>query len=241
MAQQFRPVLNIQVVDLLLDRALVDALPCQQQPERHACHLHLGAGLQHGQDVFLPVHLAHKQDQWIFAQVPPAVDLLHVPRVHGSHGRAVGHHLDLAFIAVFAQHVRRVLSHGPDFVAAVIETHDQLYAHLGNGLRLSGFEKIVIILGMEGRHQRQLSHRGKTERFRAGGEGTVRVDNIQVDHPDPLPVVGVQHRFADFVLFHAGHAAGYIFHQLVRKSTLETRVVHRGDYRHLMSHLAKRL
>ena len=78
MAQQLRPVLDVQIMDLLADRVHIHSLSGEQQPEGDSVLFHFRACFQHGQDILFPVHLADKQDQGIRAQVPAPVHLLHV-------------------------------------------------------------------------------------------------------------------------------------------------------------------
>ena len=93
---------------------------------------------------------------------------------------------------------------------------------------------------MKGTYQGQFPHRGEAQRLRSRGKGTVSMDQVQFDHPDTAAVMSIQHSLADLVLFHAGHTAPDIFHQLERKTALETCIIHRGHHSNLVSQFAKR-
>ena len=94
---------------------------------------------------------------------------------------------------------------------------------------------------MKSGYQREFPDRGQSQRFRSRGKGAVRVNHIQINHPDPVPVMRVQHSFPDLVLFQARHTAAHIFHQLVRESALKACIIHRGHHGHLVPHFAQRL
>ena len=220
----------------MLDSVHVHALPCQQQTENLPLLLQFGAGFQHRQNILFPVHLAHEQDHRIIPQREPAGDFLHVRRTDGAHRCTVGHHLNLAFIAVALQHVRGVAPDGPHLVAAVVEIHDEFGQHPGHGLGLRGLQEIVVVFGMKSSHQRKLANRGQAQGLGPCVERTVGMHNIQLHHPDPLAVMGVEHRLAEAVLFQPGHGGSHKVQQLIRKPAPGARVIHRRDHCDLVPH-----
>ena len=239
MAHGLGLILQPELLDFGRDVHHVHALACQYQPEPLSLGPQTGAGFQYRQNVLFPVHLTHEQNQRIISQVPSAGYLRHILRRRGAERCSVGHYLNFPFKAVFPQNVRCAFSHSPDLIAAVIEINHQFDPGLGDGFGLRCLQKIVIVFRMERGNQRQLAQMRQPQRFGTGHERAVRVHDIQRNHANPLTVMSVQHRLADFVLFHARKASAHKFNQLKREASLISRIVHRRHNRDLMSHPAQ--
>ena len=136
------------------------------------------------------------------------------------------------------QHVGRVLAYGPYFVAAIVKIHHKFNPRLRQGFGLGDLQKIVVILGMEGRHQGDFPQHRQAQGFAARGEGAVGVNDIQGDHAHPFAVMRVPGGFTGLVLAHAGHFASGEIHQLKWIPAPVTGVVHGRDHRYLMAQLA---
>ena len=140
----------------------------------------LRGGGQHAAEVFLPVDLPHEQQhRRVVRQTEPgrravALCLRRRPRIG-----AVFHHLNLAGVAVAAQHVAGRAVDRPHGVALLVKP-DDLAGQLARQRRGAGdFQKIVVIFGMERPDQRNPAAAGEVQRGVTGGKRAVRVRQLK--------------------------------------------------------------
>ena len=148
-------------------------------PERDVLDLLQGVDDEAG--VLLPDVLAHEQEHELVradAEVLARIGEEGLGIV-GDEVAAVVHDLHGALEAILPDHLLHGGLRDPDLVGPVIKVDDALDDPVHDELRLDHAGEVVAVLGVEGRHHRDVAELGDVRRRQARREGAVRMDNLE--------------------------------------------------------------
>ena len=147
----------IEFLRLGLYCLFIGALTRKHNGEAFAAPLQVCRCLKQAQYALFPVYLSNEKENGVSrVNVEFLYCGLLIFAPYGAHLRTVFDYYNVARVAVFAQHHGGGFAYSPNLVAAFIEVHNELYAYVGDKLRMGGLIKIVVILRMECAYQRQI-------------------------------------------------------------------------------------
>ena len=148
---------HVKLIGLCFHGFLIRTLACKHNGEFLAALLQVCRRLKQAQYALFPVYLPNEKENGVSRiNVEFLYCGLLIFAPYGAHLCAVFDYYNVARVAVFAQHHGGGFAYSPNLVAAFIEVHNELYAYVGDKLRMGGLIKIVVILGMECAYQRQI-------------------------------------------------------------------------------------
>ena len=158
--------------------------------------------------VFLEIHLPHEQKGADAVAQGPARQYATVRLVaDGLRVGAVGHGNDRPPVAVLAQNVRGFVIDGPHLVAGVVERHHVFQRPQRQAAGMGDAVKILVILAVKGRDQRNPAPARDAARRASGQKGGMGMDHVKGHAARGAAKIPAQRRDAHPVGFaRNGHA-----------------------------------
>ena len=178
--------------------------------------------VNHQPRVLFPNMLTHKEKDKFFrpySQRLPRLDEVLI-RVVGDQVGAVVHHLDIALVAVGADHVDDGLLRNPDEVSFLVEFDYSLYDQIDRHLWQRAGE-VVPVFGVEGCNQRNALDLGNALGSQAGGERTMGMNYPETSLENFGQVYGVHFSYSRHIRRAAGNRDGEeIDYAVVKRRTV---------------------
>ena len=166
--------------------------------------------------------LAHEQEHELVradAEVAPRIGEIGLGIV-GDKVASVVHDLHGALEAVLPDHFFHRGLRDPDLIGPVIKVDDALDDPIHDELRLDHAGEVVAVLGVEGRHHRDIPELGDVRRCKARRKGAVRMDNLEGAVHDLLQEGRVDFREARHIRLAERDRDGEIWKHLVFVDTV---------------------
>ncbi|MPN42375.1 hypothetical protein SDC9_189932 [bioreactor metagenome] len=134
-----------QFVHLLADRLHIRPLACKHEGKCFPALRIAGAAFEDALDILLPVHLPAVEQNRFVRQVKLCLCGSCARRARVNVRCAVWHDDHLADIAIVIECLLGALTHGPDFVAALVKIHDGCHGDVCEHLCSRDLVEIVIV------------------------------------------------------------------------------------------------